>query len=445
MGLSRIGFWALVSVVINSQIGSGIFISPTILAPYGYFSLAGWVISGSAALCLAIVFSSLCKFLPRTGGPHAYVKSAFGPHVAFFVGWSYWLVSWVSTVVVVIASIGYLSPFIGDRGQITYLTLEIILAIFITILNLRGVFAAGKVGFFLNILKFIPLFLLPVIALFYFKSSNFTVSNDIASLNVTQILGQVSILTMWGFIGVETGTTPAGSVENPSKTIPKALICGTMCVALFYLLNSIGIIGLLPEETLAKSKSPYVDAAQYIFGGNWHFIISIMVTFVCIGTINAWTLISGQIILGLAEDELMPKIFTKRNAYQSPHWGILASSIGIIIILIFTSNENLTKQISSIIDYSVTVFLFVYLICCIATIKLFIKEHLTLNVFQKLCILVAIIFCSCVIYETSKEALITSSLFVLSGLPIYLFWYLRKRSDPREAWISNVISNRKDF
>jgi APA family basic amino acid/polyamine antiporter len=423
----KIGFWAVLSIVIGSQIGSGMVVLPVVLAPYGYFSLIGWSISGIAAMCLAMTFAFLCSCFPKTGGPHAYVQRAFGSHAAFFIGWAYWLASWVSTVVVVIAAIGYLSPFIGDRSAAVYLILEIALVCFITILNLRGVHTAGRAEFFLALLKFVPLLILPLVALYFFKSSNFVVSQEVSSLSITKILGQVAMLTMWGFIGVETGTTPAGSVENPSKTIPRALVFGTFCVTLFYFLNSVGIMGLMPAEILAQSKAPYVDAAQYIFGGDWYFIVSIMVFLVCVGTLNAWTLTSGQVILGLAEDGLMPRFFVKKNKHHAPSWGILVSSLGIMVILVLTSNKSLAKQISAIIDYSVTVFLFVYLMCALAAIKISMQKHASLRLFQWLSICIAIAFCSWVIYQTPLQSLIVSSLFILSGLPIYIFWFFRKK------------------
>jgi len=179
----NIGFWSVLAIVMGSQIGSGVFMLPAILAPYGYFSLAGWLISSSGAVFLAIMFALLCSRFPKTGGPHAYVQNAFGPHVAFFIGWSYWVVSWVSTVVVIVASVGYLSPFIGDRSPMIYLAVEIFLLCLISILNIRGVHTAGKVGFFLNLMRFIPLFILPLIALYYFKSSNFVISNEITKID----------------------------------------------------------------------------------------------------------------------------------------------------------------------------------------------------------------------------------------------------------------------
>lgn len=424
----QIGFWSVLALVIGSQVGAGAFLMPAVLAPYGHFGSVGLLIATGAAICLAIMFATLCNSFPRTGGPHVYIKEAFGSHAAFFIGWSYWLVSWVSTTIVVIMSIQYLSPFIGDRSPTAYLMLEIVLLGLITILNLRGTQAAGKVEFVLTLLKFVPLLALPIIALFYFKKSNFVLAPAIVPLGTTKLLGQAVILTLFSFLGVETGTTTAGAVKNPTKTIPRALIFGTACVALLYFFNVIGINGLIPAEILTHSKAPYTDAVQYIFHGNWHFVVAIIISLVCIGTANAWTLTSGQTILGLAEDNLMPKIFAKRNAQQAPIWGILISSIGMAIILIATAEKDLIKQLDLFINCSVTVFMFVYLMCGLAALKIYLSGSEKINLLQWLAIITAIVFCAWVIiYATSAHDLFISSLFVLSGLPIYLFWYLRKK------------------
>ncbi len=74
----KLGFWSVFAIVTGSQIGSGVFMLPASLAPYGKFSILGWLISGIGAICLAMVFSGLCNRFPKTGGPHVYVKEMFG-------------------------------------------------------------------------------------------------------------------------------------------------------------------------------------------------------------------------------------------------------------------------------------------------------------------------------------------------------------------------------
>ena len=104
----KMGFWSVFALVTGSQIGTGVFMLPSSLAPYGISSLYGWVLSSLGAIALALVFAALCAQFPKTGGPHVYVKNAFGKPPAFFTGWTYWIISWVSTTAVIVSSVGYL-------------------------------------------------------------------------------------------------------------------------------------------------------------------------------------------------------------------------------------------------------------------------------------------------------------------------------------------------
>lgn len=421
----KIGFWSVFALVTGSQIGTGVFMLPASLASFGLYGLAGWIISALGAIALSLVFAYLCSRFPHTGGPHVYVNKSFGSNIAFFIGWTYWVISWVSTTAVVVTSVSYLKFFIGDCAPSTYLILELLLLLAITLLNLRGVKAAGGIELLLTALKFAPLLIISLSSLYFFNLENFTMSKEVTSFSLSQILGQVTLLTFWGFIGLETATTTAESVENPSKTIPKAIILGTSCVALLYFINSLAIMGLINGQDLSVSNAPYVDAAQVIFGGRWDLITSIIAALVCIGTLNAWVLTSGQIALGLAKDGLMPLFFAAKNKNEAPLWGLTVSSLGIVPLLFLTSNHNIATQITSIIDFSVISFLFIYLVCSLALLKLLIVEK-NFNFLTIISVLISLIFCLWVVYETALKTLLISALFTISGLPTYLLWYRKK-------------------
>ncbi len=424
------GFWAVLAIVMGSQIGSGVLMLPASLAPYGKMSLLGWAVSGFGAVALSLVFASLCHAYPKTGGPHVYVAESFGRTWGFFSGWTYWVISWVSSTAVIIASIGYLSPILSPWvSPEYYIILEIILLFTITYLNLKGVTAAGRAEFFLTLMKFIPLILLPLLGLIYFDIGHFTVSAEAQALTPTETLARVTLLTLWGFIGLESATTPAGSVANPKKTIPKAIVIGTILVALLYFLNSIGIMGLLPGEQLAQSHAPYVDATQAIFGGHWHILISVMASIVCIGTLNAWMLASGQIALGLSQDNLLPGYFGKTNEKNAPYVALFISAIGILPLLFLSAQHTLAQKITHIIDVSVIAFLFVYFICCLAFLKITHRQagSIFLKLVKNTYGLIALFFCGWVIYQTNSDTLILAGLFVLTGIPVYTYLYFSKK------------------
>ncbi len=419
----KLGFWSVFALVIGSQVGTSVLILPASLAPFGIFSLVGGVISSCGAVILALLFAILCSRFPQTGGPHVYLKKAFGNDVAFFTGWTYWVISWVSTAVVVISAITYLTPLIGVNNSFICLILQILLLFAIMLLNLKGIGAAGRAEFILTMLKFIPLIVVPVAALYHFDSNNFVIDKQINNLTFSQIIGKVTLLTFWGFIGLESATAQAGSVINPSKTIPRAVVIGTLCVAILYFINSVGIIGLIPPEDLIHSKAPYVDATQIIFGGQWHILISLIASIICIGTLNAWVLISGQISLGLAQDGLMPSFFAKQNKNGAPIWSLVISCTGILALLISTTNEDLSEQVTDIIDFSVISFLFVYLACSIAFLKLLLTKSEKSSIYEWLIALGSIVFCLWIIYETPLKVTIIAISFVLSGIPVYFLWY----------------------
>lgn len=415
---NKIGFWSVFELVTISQIGSGLML-PANLSPYGSLTLVGWVISSLGALILALVFCQLCKWYPRTGGLHVYVREAFGRSASFFTGWTYWVISWVSTIAIVISVVGYLTPLIGARSSSFNLAFEISIVLMITAINLKGVETAAKARFFVILLKMIPLILVPLGALFFFDKGNFTPANPIAP-EYSCHLNNVILLTLWGFIGFESATAAAGEVINPAKTIPRALILGTLFVAVIYFVSSLGIMGIIPGHELMHSNAPYTDAASVLFGGSWHLIVSLIAAVICIGAVNAWTLASGQIALGIAQDGLLPKFFARQNKHGAPVYALLISCAGTIPLLVMAKDASMVDKVHTIIDFSVTAFLFVYVVSCLAYLKLLRQQPGKVILWKWICGLVSLGFCGWVIYETPAKILLCASLFVLSGLPIYL-------------------------
>src|SRR5687768_12673461 len=105
----QLGFWMCLALVVGNMIGSGIFLLPANLAPYGLNAIIGWVITIGGAMCLATVFAALAKAMPDATGPYDYVSRSLGEPPAFFVVWSYWISTWVTNAAISIAAVSYLS------------------------------------------------------------------------------------------------------------------------------------------------------------------------------------------------------------------------------------------------------------------------------------------------------------------------------------------------
>ena len=415
------GFFAISSIVVGSQVGVGVLSLPTYLAGYGSIGIFGWAAAAAGAIILALIFAQLSTHIPKAGGPHVYVEAAFGKTAAFFVGWGYWLVAWTSNIAVIIGSVSYLTPVLGEMSPVHNLILEIIIVVVLTIINIYGASLVGKVEMVLTALKCLPLLIIPIGGFIYFNVDNFYPIN-VKHLSIPEVTNATALIVFWGFLGLESATTNAGAVENPRKTIPKAVIFGTILVAILYILNCIGVMSLVPQDVLVTSHAPYVEAAKKIFGNNIDVYASVIISLACIGTLNAWIFTSGQIAFGAANDGLFPAFCGKANKYGSPYVSLLIAMFGTILILFTTLSDDLISQIKVVIDVAVTAFFFVYLACMMAFLKLFGKT-------QPIYGLVSIIggaFCVWMIVTSSLVNIFVSLLVVMSGLPVYL-WHNRKK------------------
>jgi APA family basic amino acid/polyamine antiporter len=101
--VKTLGLWACVSLVAGNIIGSGIFLLPSSLAPYGTLAVAGWLVTAAGAICLALVFARLSRMMPAAGGPYAYTRAAFGDFMGFWVAWGYWIALWTGNAAIAVA------------------------------------------------------------------------------------------------------------------------------------------------------------------------------------------------------------------------------------------------------------------------------------------------------------------------------------------------------
>ena len=422
----KLTFKSLVSLVVGSQVGSGVFLLPATLAALGPISLFGWLISGSGAILLALVFAQLSMRTSKGGGPHVYVEKAFGRKAAFYTAWTYWLVSWVSSIAVIVAAVGYLSPLLGQLDPWMMLALEMSIAISVTLINIRSTAFSGSVEFFLTILKCIPLIIIPFVALFFLKADYFFPLNP-KNLDIGATLNTATSMTFWGFVGIETATVTAGIIDNPTKVIPKAVVLGTVIVVGIYLLNSFGVMGVVHPDLLSNSQAPYVDAAQVLFGYGGNIAIALVAFVACVGTLNAWVLTSGQIAVEAAKDGLFPPIFARTNRFGSPYVSLLIALFCTLPLLGLTLTPHILQQLNVVIDLSVTAFLFIYLACTFAFLKVLTEEKFKKNYRLWIISAGALAFCLWVISLTSWKNLGLCSLFVLSGWPIYKIRAARKK------------------
>jgi APA family basic amino acid/polyamine antiporter len=421
-----LGFWAAVSIVMGNMIGSGVFLLPASLAAYRGLSLVGWVISAAGAMMLALVFARLSRQMPATGGLYAYTRAAFGDFAGFLVAWGYWGSTVGTLGALAVALVGYLDPFIpgivrspGAAAVLAIATVWVTVAF-----NVAGIGLAGRVQVITTFLKLMPLVVVGIGGLWFFRADVFTMPPPSETPVTTQVITVVT-LTLWAFLGLECATIPAGSVRDPERTIPRATIVGTLVTAVIYIVSTVGVMSLIAPEALAKSTAPFADAATGIFGGAAGQMVALGAAISCFGALNGWVLIAGQIPMAAANDGLFPPPLGQLNSRGTPARAmVLGGILGSLLVAM-----NYTRGL-------VELFTFIILLCTLSTLVPYVFCSLAVWMMPNqprlrggaaIISILAFVYSMFAIGGAGAETVFYGFLYLLAGLPIYV--WLRRGSD----------------
>jgi len=425
----NLGLWMLTTLVAGNMIGSGIFLLPSNLASIGSISLFSWCITATGAFLLAIVFAKTSLIIPRAGGPYAYAQKGFGDFIGFQTAYNYWIAIWVGNAAIIVALIGYLTVFWPALEHPAFgCLLGISVLWFFTLVNIIGVKSVGVTQIVTTICKLIPIILVAILGWGYFHPEYLTQSYNISNTSNFSAITHAATLTLWAFIGLESATVPADYVDNPTRNIPLATLLGTGIAAIVYIASSAAIMGMIPANVLAQSMSPFAAAAGIIFGhwGNW--LIAFGATVSCLGALNGWTLLQGQIPMVAADDNLFPKIFAKRNKDGIPVNSLLITSALITLLLLLTSSPNLINQFKIIILIAALTSLVPYLYTAISEVIMLKKGEYPHSRFHTIVAFLAAIYAFWAIFGSGEDIIFYGSMLIFSSIPLYAFVTWKKRS-----------------
>lgn len=428
----KIGLLTTTSLVVGNMIGVGIFVLPAVLSSYGSISLLGWIFTATGALILAKIFSNFSRIIvSKSGGPYIYSKAGFGDFIGFLVAWGYWIACWVGNGAIAIAIIGAASFFIPELATNSILSVSLGLALIwiFTWINARGIKDSGKIQLVTTIFKILPLLFVIIVGLFFFEFDNFPAFNLTGESNFSAI-SAVATLTLYAFLGIECATIPAGNIENPDKNIPRATMLGTIIVTILYILGTVVLFGVLPLDILQNSPAPFAEAAKIIGGNYGGYFVAVGVLISGIGVLNGWILITGQISMATAKDDLFPDFFKKENKNGAPVNGFIIGGVLSSIVMLMNYTEGLVEQFEFIVQLTVLVILMPYLFTAASYALIVIEKKLHTKSWIKTFILSALGFAYSLwaIYGSGYETVFYGFLLMLIGIPVYIYmkWIKKK-------------------
>ncbi|MEP6940147.1 MAG: amino acid permease [Rudaea sp.] len=416
-----LGFWSACALVVGNMIGSGIFLLPATLAPYGMASLLGWGLSAVGAILLAIVFARLGQSHPATGGPYAYARVAFGDVAGFFMAWSYWISVWCAVAAIAVAfagSVASLFPALLSTPARSSACALVVLWL-CTVSNLAGVRAAGIAQLVTTILKILPIVLIIAFGVGSIETRAFTPFNPSGG-HLFDVTTTTAALALWALLGMECATIPAEHVEDPKRTIPRATIWGTGFATLITVGATTVVMALLPLGELKDSTAPFADAARKLWGNGAAAAMAAGMAVSCLGALNGWILVQGQIPLAAARDGLFPRWFARTDASGTPRAGLVIGSTLATVLVAANFTGSLVSIFTASILLATAACLLPYVFSAAALLRLEMREP-DAAVWRLIVAGLALVYGLWALVGTGSEALIWGAGLLLAGVPVYLF------------------------
>lgn len=435
------GLWMAIALVIGNMVGSGVFLLPSSLAAAaGPVSIIGWVFTGVGAMLLAFCFAKLGGAFPRTGGPYAYARRAFGDFIGFQTAWGYWIAAWAGNAAITVAFVGYLSVFWTQLGDGDHNLLAALVGIgviwFLTAVNSLGIRQGAQVQVVTTVLKFVPLVIIGVVGLFFIDGDNY---KPFAPDGTWSAISAAAPLTLWAFIGLESATVAAEEVKDPKRNIPRATMYGTLVTTIVYIVTTVAIMGVVSQTALADSSSPFALAAGEMFGGSWDKVIALVAMVATFGALNGWIILQARIPLAAAEDGLFPKQFAKVSGERrTPVFGLVVSSVLVSGLMLMNYTKGLVDAFTFIILLATLTTLIPYAYSAAAQVNLYFTEP---GMFERKSFIrdtaiatLAFAYSVWAITGSGKDIIAKGFVLLLAGIPIYVLLkaYQARQAD-REA------------
>ncbi len=332
-GLVRgLGTWGLAASIVSMIIGAGIFAVPSALAAaVGVYAPVAFLACGVAMGAVAVCFAEGGSRVPTSGGAYGYIEASLGPLPGYVCG----TLLWVSDA---LASGGVAAAFADVVASATPLRLAALvrpaaivgLVGAIALLNLGGVRRGAQLVGVATAVKLVPLAAFVLVGAWAVRGGNFAIHSAFSSADA----GRAVILAMFALTGMEGSLCASGEVEQPARTIPRAIALALVAVTLLYLAIQVVAQGIL-GSALAGSASPLADAMGRVSPAMRVFMLT-GTALVMLGWMGSDILSSPRMLFAFGRDGLLPSALGRVHPRSgAPHVAIL-SYAAVVIALALT-------------------------------------------------------------------------------------------------------------
>jgi APA family basic amino acid/polyamine antiporter len=331
----------LTMIAIGSTIGSGIFLTPSIIAralPSPLLICTVWIIGGLMALAGALTFAELGGMMPRAGGVYVYLSEAYGGVFGFLYGWAYVLV--VNTGGIAALSIAFATYFsyVVPLGAMGVKAAAVIGLLVVTTINVFGVRAGGIFSDVFTFLKLAGIGGIIIIGLGWGSSTttNFLAPSGEITGGLSGALAVAMVGVLWSYGGWQHASFTAAEAKDPRRGVPFAMVAGSIVVVCVYLLTNLAYMFLLTPQGMGASHHIAADAIGVVLGSLGGTIVAVIIFISTFGTAGIYTLTAPRIYYAMAADGVFfKKVGEVHPRFRTPALAIILQTAWAILLILF--------------------------------------------------------------------------------------------------------------
>jgi APA family basic amino acid/polyamine antiporter len=371
-GLVRqLGPLSATALVVSNMIGVGIFTTTGFLAgDLGRPSLVVgiWFAGALLALAGALCYSELGVNFPRSGGEYVYLSEAWGPAWGFIDGWVSFFAGFSAPIaaaaLAISAYLAYFFPALAaDYPSAAVISLGIAdirlggaqlvasgVVLVFTIINLFGVSEVARLQ---NLLTATKLFVIGAFLVLGFSIGNgdwghfsIDVAERTSSTTLSAQFAISLIFVYYGYSGWNAAVYVAEEIRDPERTLPFALVLGTLLVAALYAALNVLYIYANSLDELKGVFAVGSRAAESLFGTRGGGIFSAAMAVSLLATVNAMSMIGPRVYYAMARQRAFFAAAAKVHPrWNSPWIAVLAQGVCCCVLIVTGTFESLVYYI----------------------------------------------------------------------------------------------------
>ena len=327
-----LGLVAVMSLVVGSVIGSGIFMKPgKVIEAAGSSNMAllAWVLGGIITMASGLVFAEIGAQIPKTGGVFVYLEEIYGSVWGYLCGWTQTALYGPA----VMAALGlYFGEVFADFFGLPLALMPLVAAGAICLLatvNCLGVKYGGYIQTGTTFVKLVPIILIAVFGLAWGKSSIL----DTPGLGTHHLgMGAAMLACLWAYDGWILVGYVAGEMKDPAKTLPRAIIMGLGIVICVYLLVNMAILHVLPASGIVRLGPIAAETVSTkLFGDFGGKLLTVGILVSIFGTLNAKILAFPRIPYAMSVRGQLPA--SRYWSRLHPGWGTPIYATGLLVAI----------------------------------------------------------------------------------------------------------------